>query len=253
MKKDKKEITAALTDAGAAAEGALQAFDATIDSPFVEDPEDALETYAPALSAEEYKARVDLIIKRGMMMLKGKKYLPVQSRLEWFRLAFPAESGWGITTEPIEINIKEGYAIYRAMITDPKGRVITTGEKMESKDHFGDYVEKAATGAQGRALAAAGFGTQFDPSLYEGERIVDSPVESGGYKRSGGYSGGAYERPSGPVATSAPAALAKCEGVIEGEPCGKEIPMAAYELSKKYFKGQGLCVECQKRNQALRV
>ncbi|HTD18454.1 MAG TPA: hypothetical protein VK667_02885, partial [Ktedonobacteraceae bacterium] len=42
------------------------------------------------------------------------------------------------------------------------------------------YIEKAETGAIGRALAALGYGTQFAPELNEEHRIVDSPVERGG-------------------------------------------------------------------------
>ncbi len=42
---------------------------------------------------------------------------------------------------------------------------------------FSDYIEKAETGAIGRALAALGYGTQFAPEFNEEHRIVDSPVE----------------------------------------------------------------------------
>jgi hypothetical protein len=57
--------------------------------------------------------------------------------------------------------------------------VIATGTKAESRNGFTDYLEKAETGAIGRALALCGYGTQFAPELEEAERIVDSPVARG--------------------------------------------------------------------------
>lgn len=54
---------------------------------------------------------------------------------------------------------------------------MATGTKMETRGDFGDFVEKAETGAIGRALAMCGYGTQFAPELAEGARIVDAPVQ----------------------------------------------------------------------------
>ena len=51
---------------------------------------------------------------------------------------------------------------------------------METARGFPDYVEKAETGAIGRALGVLGYGTQFAPEFDEGtERIVDSPMPIG--------------------------------------------------------------------------
>jgi hypothetical protein len=61
-------------------------------------------------------------------------------------------------------------------VTDGKGGR-ATGTKSECAADFGDYIEKAETGAIGRALAALGYGTQFAPEFNEEHRIVDSPVE----------------------------------------------------------------------------
>jgi hypothetical protein len=53
---------------------------------------------------------------------------------------------------------------------------------MEDIKGFGDYLEKAETGAYGRALGALGYGTQFAPEFdevvdgVENPRIVDAPV-----------------------------------------------------------------------------
>ncbi len=129
----------------------------------------------------------------------GKKdYLPVQWRLVWFRLMCPqgtidteelevdndreceAEiSAWNAETRRSEKVIKKalGYARYRAVVTDGKGgRASAT--KTERMVDFPDFVEKAETGAVGRALAMLGYGTQFAMIEFdEGERVVDAPVE----------------------------------------------------------------------------
>lgn len=110
--------------------------------------------------------------KDHMMKLKGKDYLEVKWRLVWFREEHP---DFGIHTEPIELDDK--HAIFRAFITDATGRQVSSGTGSESIKDFGDFIEKAETKAVGRALAMLGYGTQFDPDLEEGTRIVDAPVE----------------------------------------------------------------------------
>jgi hypothetical protein len=74
------------------------------------------------------------------------------------------------------IKHSRGYARFRATVTDGKGGR-ATGTKSENAASFADYIEKAETGAIGRALAALGYGTQFAPDLDEAHRIVDAPVE----------------------------------------------------------------------------
>lgn len=130
--------------------------------------------------------------------LQGKDYLEVKWRLVWFRelcpqgtidteeLEYDAEreveaevSVWNAEKRRSEKVLKraKGYARYRAIVTDGKG-ARATGTKSENAAQFGDYGEKAETGSIGRALAALGYGTQFTgDEFYEGERIVDSPVE----------------------------------------------------------------------------
>lgn len=114
--------------------------------------------------------------KDHISQIKGKDYLEVKWRLVWFRTEHPADSGWAILTEAEEVT--DTSARYRARIVDPEGRPVATGTKTETKAGFGDFVEKAETGAIGRALALLGYGTQFcGDELDEGMRIVDSPVE----------------------------------------------------------------------------
>jgi len=107
-----------------------------------------------------------------LLNLKGKKYLVVAARLVWFREERPE---WSITTEIIQTT--DTHSIVKASILDTKNcYMIATAHKREDLKHFVDHLEKAETGAIGRALALCGYGTQFAPELDEGDRIVDSPV-----------------------------------------------------------------------------
>lgn len=142
--------------------------------------------------------------KEHLMMIKNRQgsteYLPVQWRLVWFRQECPEGT---IETEIIHMDLDKeteeeafvwsnekrrsekvvktarGIAIVRAVIKDGKGGM-ATGTKMEKAASFGDWLEKAETGAIGRALAGLGYGTQFTgDELDEAHRIVDSPVDRG--------------------------------------------------------------------------
>jgi len=110
-----------------------------------------------------------------LIVLKGKDYLQVQHRLVWFREEKP---DWSIETEFVEKG--PSHAVAKATVKDALGRVIATAHKYEDAQGFGDYREKAETGAIGRALAICGFGTQFTDELEEvhpSNRIVDAPVQ----------------------------------------------------------------------------
>ncbi len=128
----------------------------------------------------------------------SKDYLQVQWRLVWFRSACPHGT---IETEMLHLDIDrdteeeafmwnaekrrsekvikhaKGFAIFRAIVKDGQGGV-ATGTKSERAASFPDFIEKAETGAIGRALAALGYGTQFTGDEWEeAHRIVDSPVD----------------------------------------------------------------------------
>lgn len=127
----------------------------------------------------------------------SKDYLPVQWRLVWFREQCPHGT---IDTEEVVVDLDReveeeafvwnsekrrsekitkharGYARFKAVINDGNGGR-ATGTKSENAASFPDFIEKAETGAIGRALAALGYGTQFAPEFDEAHRIVDSPVE----------------------------------------------------------------------------
>jgi hypothetical protein len=107
-----------------------------------------------------------------LLNLRGKEYLEVKYRIVWFREDHPT---WSIETELVAITDRSATA--RAAVRDDQGRVIATSHKFENAAGFPDFLEKAETGAIGRALALIGYGTQFcADELDEGERIVDSPV-----------------------------------------------------------------------------
>lgn len=108
-----------------------------------------------------------------ILNLRGKDYLEVKYRLVWFR---EERANWSIETEFVKI--ESDSAMAKATIRDEEGRVIATSHKTENESGFPDFIEKAETGAIGRALALVGYGTQFcADELDEGERIVDAPAD----------------------------------------------------------------------------
>jgi len=162
--------------------------------------------------------------KRYLIKVQGGRYyLPVSARLVWFREEHPS---WRVETEPLELDVERGIAIFRARVMDEDGNVLATGTKMETREGFPDFIEKAETGAIGRALAVAGFGTQFAPELSEGgvAHPVDSPV------------GALREREK-------PRDL-RCSD------CGAVITEGVYKLSEDRF-GRPLCANCQKKHTPL--
>lgn len=139
--------------------------------------------------------------KQHLIQLKSKAgsqdYLPVQFRLVWYRQECPEGT---IDTEEVIVDLDrvcevetyvwnaekrrsekvikqaKGYARFKAVVTDGRGGR-ATGTKSECAANFPDYIEKAESGAIGRALAALGYGTQFAPEFNEEHRIVDAPVD----------------------------------------------------------------------------
>ncbi len=140
--------------------------------------------------------------REHLITLKSKQgsseYLPVQWRLVWFRQECPNGTieteiihldpdketeeetyAWNSETRRSEKVVKtaRGLGIVRAIVKDGKGGV-AMGTKMEKAASFGDWLEKAETGAIGRAMAALGYGTQFTGDEFdERHRIVDAPVD----------------------------------------------------------------------------
>ncbi len=104
--------------------------------------------------------------------LRGKPYLQVAHRIVWMREEHPT---WAIETEILRMEQNE--SVVRATIKNDSGTIIAQATKREDLKGFGDHLEKAETGAIGRALALCGYGTQFcSDDLDEGERLADSPI-----------------------------------------------------------------------------
>lgn len=109
----------------------------------------------------------------GSWEVTEAQYLPVSERIAWFRDEHP---DWSILCS-IE-STDSGY-IACANISDQANRTIARAHKYEAKGDFTDPLEKAETGAIGRALALCGYGTQFALELEEEpERPADAPRET---------------------------------------------------------------------------
>src|SRR5690349_14080518 len=105
------------------------------------------------------------------MDIRGKPYLSVQHRVMWFREEHPV---WTIETYTEDRGSDGTHA--RCLIKDETGRLICTGTKREDAKGFPDHMEKAESGAVGRALGFLGYGTAFALELEEGERLADAPT-----------------------------------------------------------------------------
>lgn len=108
--------------------------------------------------------------KSKIVKMQGRDYLEVKWRLVWFRAEHPKGS---IITEIV------GEDLMKATVIDGDGKVLATGHGSSKKSGVAKSrpYEGAETAAIGRALAHAGYGTQFTDELDEGEHIADSPVE----------------------------------------------------------------------------
>jgi hypothetical protein len=107
----------------------------------------------------------------------GRDYLEVKWRLVWLRSDHPNAT---IDTEILSYDPEKAHAHVKATITLPDTGARATAHKQEDAKGFRDYLEKAETGAVGRALAMLGYGTQFAPE-FDGDTIanpVDSPIPS---------------------------------------------------------------------------
>jgi hypothetical protein len=117
--------------------------------------------------------------RQHLLNLKGKDYLPVAARLVWLNEEAPR-----FLIQSHILKLEDTYAIVQATVTvqdqDGTPHKTATATKREDKTHFPDYLEKAETGAVGRALGMLGYGTQFAPEFDEmggllEARVVDKP------------------------------------------------------------------------------
>jgi len=89
--------------------------------------------------------------------IHGKDYVTVSERVKFFRENF---QGWTIKTKIVRYLKDE--CVFRAMILDQEGEVMSTGHAHEVKTEKGinsnSYLENCETSAVGRALAFLGIG-----------------------------------------------------------------------------------------------
>lgn len=112
-----------------------------------------------------------------ILNLKGKPYLQVAHRIQWFREEHP--EGRIETNFLIPLTETSMIAVCKAKIYDGEQKLLAEATKREDMKHFQDFIEKCETGAIGRALALCGYGTQFaEPDFDEvsSGRLVDSPI-----------------------------------------------------------------------------
>jgi hypothetical protein len=114
-----------------------------------------------------------------LMDLKGKDYLLAADRILWFR----EENPKGILKSTMIAHAGEGqdeYCIFSAEVyvdTERGPMMIAQAHKRESRKDFSDFIEKCQTSAYARALALAGYGTQFTgDEMEEGDRLADAPL-----------------------------------------------------------------------------
>jgi hypothetical protein len=200
-------------------------------------------------------------VKKHLIKLNGNRlYLPVAARLVWFRQEHP---DWGIETRAIELDHEHQFAIFEAFVYNADGKLMAKGTKKEDVRGFPDYIEKAETGAIGRALAVCGFGTQFAPDLDEvtAGRIVDSPqrAQGSGYdddheqNADRGYrgpelvvSGGARtDRLAAPISLGA----GQDSQTHTCSECGRGVTKGQETISTRKY-GASLCLDCQKGRRA---
>lgn len=167
-----------------------------------------------------------------MIPLKGKDYLQVCWRLVWLNEEHP---DWSIETEIQTFDPDNKFCLYKAIIKDDAGRVKSTAHGSETAKDFPDYIEKAETKAIGRALAIAGYGTQFAPDIEEldnadNERLADAPVDR------------SKKKAAAPKATAqAKLVCTKCGNEITK--WGKLSPEAVAKKTTDKF-GYALCIKC---------
>lgn len=106
-----------------------------------------------------------------LINVRGGQYLPVAPRICLMRQSQP---NWSIITEPTQFGET---GLVKATILDENGRIIATGHKTITSFRGFD-IEKAETGAIGRALSVAGFGTLQAGDIDEADQIADSPVDT---------------------------------------------------------------------------
>lgn len=106
-----------------------------------------------------------------IISIQGKEYLPVRPRVMWLRHDHGTD--WGIATEMLYPGERPNVVVVRASVEDEAGRVVATGLAEAPLTGKFPALMKAETAAIGRALAHAGYGTDW---AEDEDDVVDDPV-----------------------------------------------------------------------------
>lgn len=103
--------------------------------------------------------------------IKGKEYVEVNERVKYFRKEY---GGWRIESELLAND--GGVCVFRAMIKDDAGEIISTGHAFEKESssfiNKTSYIENCETSAVGRALGFLGIG--IDTSIASSEEVANA-------------------------------------------------------------------------------
>ena len=102
--------------------------------------------------------------------IKGKNYIEVSERIKAFRECEEFQN-WSLETEII--NITDSTVLFKAIVKNPEGRIMSTGYAKEDRDasqvNSSSYVENCETSAIGRCLGSLGIGV--DGSIASADEV----------------------------------------------------------------------------------
>lgn len=103
--------------------------------------------------------------------IKGTEYVEVNERVKYFIKEYV---GWSIETELL--SNEEGVCVFKAIIKDENGRIVSTGHAYEKESssfiNKTSYIENCETSAVGRALGFLGIG--IDTSIASSDEVANA-------------------------------------------------------------------------------